>query len=353
MLSRRLRRHAFALAVLFPAAVASAVQASAQDMPKAAPEMQAVLDKLKALEAKPVSQLSVPEARIQASPADAAKGVQMEKRIPSAPESKLLTKDIAIPTENGDLAARLYIPAGDGPFPVIVYYHGGGWVIADVNVYDATPRGLAFAANALVVSVEYRHAPEHKFPAAHEDAYNAYAWVIENIGAQNGDASRTAVAGESAGANLAANVALMAKERKATMPIHQLLVYPIASNDPGTETKKQFTDASPLSTKDIDWFISHVFSSKDETADPRINLVGRSDLSGLPPATVIAAEIDPLRSETEMYADKLKAAGVTVDERTYSGVTHEFFGMAKVVPQAKEAMDLAVADLKQAFAKKM
>lgn len=347
-----LRRHALMLAVLLPTAAVGALPSFAQDEPKPAPEMQAVLDKLKALGAKPIHTVSVPEARTQATPADAAMSVMVDKKIPAAPEAKVLTKDIAIPTKNGNLAARLYIPAGDGPFPVIVYYHGGGWVIADINVYDATPRGLALATNALVVSVEYRHAPESKFPAQHEDAYAAYSWVIENIGAQNGDSSRTALVGESAGGNLAVNVALMAKQMKATMPVHQVIVYPIASNDPNTESKKMFTDTAPLATPDLDWFNGYVFASKSETADPRINLVGNPDLAGLPPATIIAAEIDPLRSESEMLADKLKAAGVTVTEKTFPGVMHEFFGMAKVVPQAKEAMDLAVSDLKQALAKK-
>ncbi len=312
-------------------------------------QMQAVLDKLKALDVKPIHTLSVPEARSQATPADAAKAVQWEKKIPSAPESKLMTKDFSIPSPNGNLPARAYIPEGDGPFPVIVYYHGGGWVIADLNVYDATPRGLALGAKAIVVSVDYRHAPEFKFPAAHDDAWTAYAWVVENIHTMNGDAKRIAVAGESAGGNLAANVALMAKERKVTMPVHQLLIYPVAGNDMNTESYKENADAAPLGKKDMEWFVDHVFTSKDQTSDPRLNLVGRTDLAGLPPTTVITAEIDPLRSEGQAYADKLKAAGVSVDAKNYAGVTHEFFGMGKVVDEAKQALDLAVADLKTSF----
>ncbi|KQT54029.1 lipase [Aureimonas sp. Leaf460] len=328
-----------------------ALPAAAQDAPKPTAEMQAVLDKLKELQAKPVSTLTVPEARMQASAADAAMGVQRDKRISPAPESKVATKDIAIPTKTGSVPARLYIPEGTGPLPVIVYYHGGGWVIADINTYDASARSLALGTGAIVVSVDYRHAPEAKFPAQHQDAYDAYVWVVENIGSQNGDSRRIAVAGESAGGNLAASVALMAKEMKATQPVHQLLVYPIASNAMDTPSKTAFTQTAPLATPDIAWFVDHVFASKDETADPRIDLVDRKDLAGVAPATVIAAEIDPLRSETEEYAEKLKAAGVAVNEKTFPGVTHEFFGMGKVVPAAKEAMDMAVADLKQAFAK--
>ncbi|MDB5525108.1 MAG: hypothetical protein JWM58_2871 [Rhizobium sp.] len=319
------------------------------DPPKATPEMQAVLNKLAALEAKPLSTLTVPEARTQASPADAANAVALEKKISAKPEALVKTSDIGIPTSNGVLPARVYMPEGEGPFPVIVYYHGGGWVIADLNVYDATPRALAYHANALVVSVDYRHAPEFKFPAAHEDAWNAYTWVVENIHTMNGNAKEIAVAGESAGGNLAANVALMAKKMKATMPVHQLLVYPVAGNDMETPSYKEDAEAKPLGKKDMEWFVSHVFKSKDETNDPRLNLVGRSDLAGLPPATVVLAQIDPLRSEGEIYAQKLKDAGVKVNSRIFNGATHEFFGMAKVVPQAKEAVDMAVADLKAAF----
>jgi acetyl esterase/lipase len=317
------------------------------------PEMKAVLDKLTELEVKPIHTLSVPDARSQATPADAAKAVQWEKKISSEPESKVQTKDISIPTANGDLLARVYTPSAGGneALPVVVYFHGGGWVIADINVYDATPRALALGANAIVISVEYRHAPENKFPAAHEDAWNAYQWAVENVHTLNGDAKRIAVAGESAGGNLAANVALMAKKNQTTMPVHQLLVYPVAGNDMNTESYKENAEAAPLGKADMEWFVTNTFKSMDETKDERLNLVGRTDLEGLPSATVITAEIDPLRSEGQAYAAKLKEAGVEVNAKTYPGVTHEFFGMAKVVPGAKEATDLAVADLKAAFAK--
>lgn len=313
-------------------------------------DMQAVLKQLSALGAKPIHTLSVPDARSQASPADAAKGVQWTKRIPSTPESKIATRDIGIPTEAGVLPARVYTPEGDGPFPVVVYYHGGGWVLADLNVYDATPRGLAHGAEAVVISVDYRHAPEHKFPAQHDDAWAAYTWVVENVHTLNGDANRIAVAGESAGGNLAANVALMARERQTIMPVHQLLVYPITGNDMNTPSYQENADAQPLGKADMEWFVKNVFASPDHTADPRINLVGRSDLADLPAATVILAQIDPLRSEGEAYADALEKAGVQVTSRTFEGAAHEFFGMGKVVADAKQATDLAVANLKAAFA---
>jgi acetyl esterase/lipase len=313
------------------------------------PQMQGVLDALKALQAKPFATLTVPLARTQASAADAARTVQRENRISPYPEAKVETKDIAIPTAAGALPARVSMPEGKGPFPVVLYFHGGGWVVGDINTYDATPRALALGAKAIVVSVDYHHAPESKFPAQHDDAWAAYTWTVKNIHALNGDPGRIAVAGESAGANLAANVALMAKARKTTMPVYQLLVYPIAGNDMNTPSYQENANAAPLGKADMEWFVSHVFKSKDETADPRINLVGRTDLQGLPPATVITAQIDPLRSEGQTYAEKLKSAGVTVNLRNYDGVTHEFFGMARVLDTAKAAVDAANADLVKAF----
>ena len=203
-----------------------------------------------------------------------------------------------------------------------------------------------------MISVEYRHAPEHKFPAAHEDAWNAYVWAVENVHTLNGDAERIAVAGESAGGNLAANVALMAKKNETVMPVHQLLVYPVAGSDMNTESYQENAEAKPLGKADMEWFVKNTVSSMDDAKDPRLNLVGRDDLADLPSATVITAEIDPLRSEGQAYAAKLEEAGVKVNAKTYPGVTHEFFGMAKVVPAAKEATDMAVADLKAAFAAK-
>ncbi len=329
---------------------ASEPMASEAEPPQANAQMQEVLDTLKELEAKPLHTLDVPEARFQASPADAARTVQRDQMIPPGPEGEVETTDIAIPSPNGNLPARIYTPSGEGPFPVIVYYHGGGWVVADLNTYDATPRALAVGSDAIVVSVEYRHAPEHKFPAAHEDAWTGYAWAVEHAESFGGDSTRVAVAGESAGANLAANVAIEARDRDATRPLHQLLVYPIAGNDLETASYIENANAVPLGKADMQWFFDHVLETPDQADDPRINLVDRDDLQDLPPATVVTAEIDPLRSEGQAYAEALEAAGVTVNALDFKGVTHEFFGMGKVVDTAKEALDAANADLKSALA---
>ncbi|MBC7740054.1 MAG: alpha/beta hydrolase fold domain-containing protein [Candidatus Saccharibacteria bacterium] len=204
---------------------------AAQDMATPAPEMQSVLDKLAELGAKPQHPLPVDQARAHPTPADAVAAVMVDKGIDAGPAADIATSDIVIPGPAGDIKARVYTPSGDGPFPVIVYYHGGGWVIADIDTYDASARALALGVGAVVVSSHYRQGPEDVFPAAHDDAYAAYVWVVENAGTLNGDPARMLIAGESAGANLAANVAIMARDAQITQPLHQLLVYPIAGND--------------------------------------------------------------------------------------------------------------------------
>ena len=325
--------------------------ATATEMAKPAPEMQAVLDKLAELGAKPLHTLSVDEARAQPTPADAVAAVMKDMGIDAGPAAAIATSDIVIPGPAGDIKARVYTPAGEGPFPVIVYYHGGGWVIADLDTYDASARALALGAEAIVVSSHYRQGPEDVFPAAHEDAYAAYVWTVENAGTLNGDSSRMAIAGESAGGNLAANVAIMARDANITEPLHQLLVYPVAGNDMTTPSYIENADAAPLGKADMAWFVEHAFASKEDAGDPRINLVNRDDLADLPPATVITAQIDPLRSESMAYGEALKAAGGMVEMKNFDAVTHEFFGMGSVVPQAVEAMDFATARLKVALAK--
>ena len=330
---------------------ATTADAAAQKMATPASEMQAVLDKLAELGAKPLHKLTVEQARAQATPADAVAAIMAEKGIDLGPAAAIATRDVVIPGPAGDVMARVYTPAGAGPFPVIVYYHGGGWVIADLDTYDASARSLSLGAEAVVVSSHYRQGPEDVFPAAHDDAYAAYVWAVENSGALNGDASRMAVAGESAGANLAANVAIMARDAKITQPLHQLLIYPVAGNDMTTPSYVENAEAAPLGKADMAWFVDNAFAAKEDAADPRINLVDRADLAGLPPATLITAQIDPLRSESIAYGEALKAAGSDVEMRNFDGVTHEFFGMGSVVPQSVEAMTFATDNLKAALAK--
>ena len=309
-------------------------------------QMQAVLDQLKALGPKPLDTLTAVEARQQPTPADAVKALLTKQGKRTAPQPVGKVEDRML----GELPARLYWPSGAGPFPVLVYYHGGGWVIASKDVYDATPRALVNLANCLVVSVDYRLGPEHKFPAAHDDAVSAYEWVVKNAASINGDPKRIAVGGESAGGNLAVATAMAARDRKMLMPVFQLAVYPIAGHDLNTASYQENAAAAPLSKPAMAWFFKNYLRSSADGHDARINLVG-ADLKGLPPATIITAQIDPLRSEGAMLAEKMKAAGVAVDYTNYDGVTHEFFSMGAVVDKAKQAEQHAADGLKKAFAR--
>ncbi len=310
-------------------------------------DMTKVIDQLVGKKGKPIESLSAVEARQQPTPADAVKDLLARKK--HIKEPKLAdVHEMQIAGAAGMIPARMYVPKGKGPFPVVVYYHGGGFVIATNDTYDATPRSLAEQLNAIFISVEYRKAPEAKFPAAHEDAFAAYKWVVANAASFGGDPKHIAVAGESAGGNLALNVAIKARDEKVQMPVHELLVYPVAGNDMNTESYKEFADAKPLNKPMMAWFIKRYTNSAADANDPRLNLLA-ANLKGLNSATVITAEIDPLQSEGKALSQKLKDAGVKVEYKNYKGVTHEFFGMAVVVEDAEDAQHFAVKEMKHSL----
>lgn len=316
--------------------------------PSITDEMQVIMEKLASYGAKPVETLSPQEARKNPTPTTAVMDLISENKIP-VPPAMVDTMGRDIPVSGGTVHARIYTPKGNGPFPVIVYYHGGGWVIADLDTYDASAKGLAEQVNAVVVSVHYRQAPEFKFSTAHNDAFAAYQWVWKNLQSLKGD-SMVAIVGESAGGNLAANVSIMARDKKLPMPVRQVLVYPIASDDMNSASYQQFAAAKPLNKPMMEWFAKHYLPSMAAAADPRIALV-KANLKGLPATTIIGAEIDPLQSDGTALRDKLKDAGVDVNYKLYKGVTHEFFGMALLVPEAKEAQAVVASDLKASFKK--
>jgi acetyl esterase/lipase len=319
--------------------------------PQANRQMQAVLDELAALGGEPIESLTPEEARRQPTPADAVKRVLQKQGRSTAPEAVAKVDNRTIAGPGGALPIRIYTPAGTGPMPVIVYIHGGGWVIADLDTYDASPRALANLAKAVVVSVEYRHAPEHRFPAAHDDVYAAYKWVVTNAAVVGGDPRRVAVVGESAGGNMAAVIGLRSRQEGFTVPVHQVLVYPVADDDRDTPSYNENANAKPLNAAMMGWFFGHTLRTPADGNSPWISLADRRGFAGQPPATIIAAEIDPLRSEGAAYAERLKAAGVPVDYALYPGVTHEFFGMGAVVDQAKAAQERAASGLRNAFAR--
>jgi len=335
-----------ALAVGF-ASVGAAKSAS----PKPDPQMKAVLDQLKALGGKPIEILSAAEARKQPGPPDAVKALLKKRGQSIAPQPVAKVEDRMVPGQGGAIPARVYTPDGAGPFPVLVYIHGGGWVIANINAYDASCRALCNDAKCVVVSVGYRQAPEFKFPAAHEDCYVATQYIMRNADQFGGDPKRVAIAGESAGGNLATAVCLMAKARNGLMPIYQLLVYPITNYAFDTPSYRENANAKPLNRPMMMWFFSKYLRTPADGRSPLVSPLRAPSLAGLPPATVINAQIDPLRSEGKAYADRLRAQGVPVRYRLYPGVTHEFFGMRPVLDKAKAAERFAADGLTAAFNK--
>jgi acetyl esterase len=316
--------------------------------PTIKPEMQVVIEKLDSLGGKPIETLEPTQARLQPTPTDAVIAVMKDYNI-VAPTPQCDTVGRDIPVTGGTTRIRIYTPkTSAASYPVIVYYHGGGFVIADINVYNSSPQALCEQVNAVVVSVEYPKGPEKKFPAAHTVSFDAYQWVIKNATSLKGDSAKIAVVGESAGANLATNMSIMARDKGIKMPLYQVLVYPVANNDMNSESYVKYANAKPLNKAMMAWFVKHALNSTAEAADPRISLVN-ANLKGLPKTLVIAAEIDPLQTEGKLLSDKLKAAQVETDYQLYTGVTHEFFGMTNVVPQAKEAQALAAKKLKAAL----
>jgi acetyl esterase len=315
--------------------------------PNIGPEMQTVIEKLTSLQGPTPPEKQTPaEVRKGPSATDAAMAVMKDFNIQTPPSPlDTMSREVA-----PGVKARIYTPKGaTGPLPVVVYYHGGGWVIANLDTYDPSVRALAEKTNAIFVSVAYRQAPEHKFPTAHNDSFAAYQWVLKNAASIKGDPKRVAVAGESAGGNLAAAVCMMARDKGVMQPKHQLLVYPIADYSMNTPSYQKNAQAKPLSKPFMAWFFKHYLRTPADGNSPLISLVKAPDVKGLAPATVITAGLDPLMSEGKAYADKLQAAGIAVKYQNYDNVTHEFFGMGALVPQAKEAEDLAAGELKNAL----
>ena len=329
-----------------------APQAATPAMPD--PQMQAVLDAQKSLGLKPLPTLSVEDARKQPTVGDGEKELLSNEHKSIAPEEVGNIETVHYTARDRmEMDARIYTPAGassDQPMPVIVYYHGGGWVIGSIDSYDATPRILANGARAVVVSCEYRNGPEFKFPTAHNDAEDCFNWVTQNMKKLKGDPARLALAGESAGGDMAAEVALYARDHETVQPVYQLLIYPVAGGGFDQPSYKTYTaDNIPLNTATVQWMLQTYTTTPADAENPRLSIISQPSLKGVAPATVITAEIDPLNSEGRAYASKLQKAGVAVDYKDFKGVTHEFFPLGRTVQTAKDAEMLANADLMKAF----
>jgi acetyl esterase len=253
-------------------------------------------------------------------------------------------EDRSIPGPGGEVPVRISTPldAGDPP-AVVVYLHGGGWVVGDLDTHDRTTQRLAEATGAVVVSVDYRLAPEHRFPAAADDAYAATAWAAEAYGP-----SHLVVAGDSAGGNLAAVVSQMARDRGGPSIDHQLLVYPVIDHAMDTESYAVNGTDHFLTRTKMAWFWDQ-YCPGDERAEPYASPIRCGDLSGLPPASVLTAEMDPLRDEGEAYAGALRAAGVPTQSMRGDGLFHGFFGLDELLPDAQPAWTWAVERVRAAI----
>jgi acetyl esterase len=306
------------------------------------PLAQTFLEQLAASGAPPLHELSVEQAR---QVIVELFGTQ------DAPEPVGTVADRMIPGAAGEIPIRIYTPHGQGPFPVLVYFHGGGWVIGNHEAYDPTCRALTNAAGCLVVSVEYRLAPEHKFPAAPQDCYAALQWVAAHAAELHGEAAHLAIGGDSAGGNLTAVVAQMARDRGGPPLVYQLLVYPVTDYRYDTGSYQENADGYLLTKDAMVWFWNHYLRSAADGNDPQASPLRAQNLCGLPSALVLTAEFDPLRDEGEAYARRLQEAGVPVTVKRYDGMIHGFFSLGKVFPQGQQAIQEAANGLRAAFAR--
>jgi acetyl esterase len=260
------------------------------------------------------------------------------------------TEDLAVPGAGGELPARVYRPDEEGPVPTIVFFHGGGFVIGDVETHDNQCRTVCRAVGAVVLSVAYRLAPEAPFPAAVEDCLAAVRWAADHVGELGGDPERLVVAGDSAGGNLSAVVAQVARDEGGPRLAAQLLVYPGTDFAGEHPSRAENAEGYFLTASDIEWFGRHYVGAHEDLADPRLSPLRAADLSGLPPAVVVTAEFDPLRDEGEAYARALEAAGVPVVLRRYDGMIHGFFDLGALSPAAQAAIEESCGELRRLLA---
>jgi acetyl esterase len=305
------------------------------------PEIQAQLDQMAASGRPPLQQRSVAQARaFHVQDAPALNG-------PAAPVASV--QDRMVPGPAGELPVRIYAPDGEPPFPIVVWFHGGGWVVGTLDSYDPLCRALAAAVPAVVVSVDYRLAPEHHWPAAVEDAYAATVWASRNAAELGGAQHRLAVAGDSAGGNLAAVVALGARDRGGPAIGFQLLVCPALAVAGDTGSWREFAEGLDLTAAGMRWYWDHYLGEADGTA-PDASPARAAFLGGLPPALVIVASHDILRDEGEAYAARLADAGVAATATRIPGVVHGFFRWRAVTPAADQALQQAAGALRTALA---
>ncbi len=304
------------------------------------PALKAVLDQLAANPGPKLHEVSPEEAR---QFFDAMQMPQEEVSLPSV-------SDRAIPGPGGEIPIRVYRPEGAGTLPVLVFFHGGGWVIGSLDTHDPSCRTLARDAGCVVVSVDYRLAPEHRYPSAADDCYAAACWVAEHAGELGVDPARLAVGGDSAGGNLAAAVTLMARDRGAPAIAYQLLVYPVTDADFDRPSYLENAEGYLLERASMQWFWGHYVPDAATRNEAYAAPLRADNLAGLPPARVLTAEFDPLRDEGEAYALRLREAGVPTEQVRYDGLIHGFLAMGGISEASKRAVAEAAGALRKGLA---
>ncbi len=304
------------------------------------PQCRAALDALAAARPRALEEQTPEEARAARA---AALPAVMEMAGPA--ETVFRVEDCAF----GNVPARLYRPSAEANLPVLVYFHGGGWVLGDLDTVDRPCRALANRSGCAVVSVAYRLAPEHRFPAAVDDALAATGDIARRARELGFDAGRIGVGGDSAGANLAAAVTLRSRDAGWPPIAFQLLIYPVVDYDDNRPSLNEYSDGHLLTRSGLEWFWGHYVANAEQGRHVWASPLN-AELAGLPPAFVITAECDPLRDQGEAYASKLKAAGVAVGVKSYPGAIHAFFQMGGVIDAGREAVDDAAGAIRRAFA---
>jgi acetyl esterase len=307
------------------------------------PQVDALRRERLAAGVRPLHQLSVAEAR-------EAELSQLELPEPEH-VAEVVDRPLAGPA--GEIPIRVYLPDAARPLPALVYFFGGGWVLGSLETADAVCRRLANSVACAVVSVSYRRAPEHPFPAGLDDCHAATCWVAEHAAEHGLDGDRLAVGGASSGGNLAAAVALLARERGGPRLSFQLLVYPPLDHRAGTTSMHERPEAPFFSPEDVAWCWSHYLADAVHGESPLASPLRSRDLNGLPPALVITAELDPLRDEGELYAERLREAGVAAELVRFDEMVHGFFSLSERLDAAAEAQALAAAALRAAFESKL
>ena len=307
------------------------------------PQAQFILDLAERSTRPLLETLDPPAARIQYAEVVAA--------VSGDPPRGVVTEDSTIPGPGGELGTRLYRPQdAEGTLPILIYFHGGGYVVGDRDTHDIPCCWLSLSAACLVVSVDYRLAPEHPFPAPVDDAWAVTRWVVDHATELDGDPARVAVGGDSAGGNLAAIVCHMAKRDRAPRLAYQLLVYPNTDLTGSMPSHKAFGRGFRLTTELMEWFMNHYFSQGGDRGQLIASPIFADDFAHLPPAFILTAGYDPLKDEGSAYADKLREAGVETELVEYEGMIHGFITMGGLIDATTEALELCGAALRRAFA---